>query len=90
MRLDIKVPSVFLNIFLSHGTVIDNCVAISFTRLSIADRGMGYQFHLDAENDSPSNDDYQLDYQVIPHSIYCSLYNVGRTYLWLDHAVILK
>ena len=61
-------PSVFQNIFLSLGTVTDNCVAISFILLPLTKRiSQWYQFHSDVEDNSSCNDDYQLDYQVILH-----------------------
>ena len=64
-----EVPSVFQNIFLSLGTVTDNCVAISFILLPLSKRiSQWYQFHSDVEDNSSCNDDYQLDYQVILHT----------------------
>ena len=64
-----EVPSVFQNIFLSLGTVTDNCVAISFILLPLTKRiSQWYQFHSDVEDNSSCNDDYQLDYQVILHT----------------------
>ena len=70
-----EVPSVFQNIFLSLGTVTDNCVAISFILLPLSKRiSQWYQFHSDVEDNSSCNDDYQLDYQVILHTTIYLLY----------------
>ena len=70
-----EVPSVFQNIFLSLGTVTDNCVAISFILLPLTKRiSQWYQFHSDVEDNSSCNDDYQLDYQVILHTTIYLLY----------------